>query len=437
MAVSMLLMLLFVQRPEEQMDPQVQVFGMEAYRNELKKIIVTKQQVIVGAITFTNADEVRSYMGDRRYMEYIESVLKKMASQSGVVGADSGVFFDYPGRVYTIVDTQEGYSEELLKYAYEKLEDFINRGGDRGTLLNPVYSIFKFPDRLVTIDEALNYGRNQEYFFGPNEHYALAEKFFGRKDFQIFNNIDAVLNRAIDNRLFEMYYQPIYCPAEDRFVSAEALIRLNDPEFGFISPGMLIGVAEQRGLMNVIGNFVLDMVFSFVGSEEFKKLGLDYVEVNLSIHQCVNPELPELVELMARRYHVLPSQINFEVTETANADFEIAMDRNMEILRDMGYTFSLDDYGTGYSNIHRVSRLPLSIIKIDKEMVDAMGEEKGFLILKNSVRMMKDIHMKIVAEGVEDKEYADAIIDLGCDYIQGYYYSKPLPKDVLIQFLQK
>lgn len=434
MAISLLLMLLFVQRPEEQMDPKLQVFGLEAYRNELRKITVTKQQVLIGVITFINADEVRSYMGDRRYMEYIEGVLKKM--QAALTGEDSAVFFDYPGRVYIIVDSQNNFSEEFLKTAYENLVEFVNCGGDR-TLLNPVYSIFKFPDYLTTSDEVLNYGRNQEYFFRANESYALADTFFKRNDFQIFNHIDTIFNRAIDDKLFEMYYQPIYCPEKNRFTSAEALIRLNDPEYGFISPGILISVAEQRGLMNVIGNIVLDMVFSFVGSEEFRALGLDFVEVNLSTHQCMNSELPDIVKFIEKKYHVSPSQINFEVTETANADFESAMERNMDVLKEMGYTFSLDDYGTGYSNIHRVLRLPLSLIKIDKEMIDDMGEEKGFLILKNTIRMMKDIHMKIVAEGVENKEFAEAIIDLGCDYIQGYYYAKPLPKDELIRFLQK
>lgn len=436
MAISMLLMLLFVQRPEEQMDPQVQVFGFDAYRTELKKIVFTRQKVTIGVITFTNADEVRTYMGDDRYMEYIENVLRKMAGQSASIEADCGIFFEYPGRVYTIVDTWDYYGDELAQIAYDSIEDYIYRGAERGAFLTPVYSIFRFPDRLTTVDEVLNYGRNQEHFFAPGEkRYSLADRFFNRSDFEIFNHIDEILYRAIEQHLFEMYYQPIYSAKEQTFTSAEALIRLNDPEYGYISPAVLINVAEQRGLMNIIGNYVLEMVFAFVGSKEFAELGLDYIEVNLSIHQCMNPDLARTVRQLEEKYGVSPSLINFEVTETANVDFESILDRNMQKLKKMGYTFSLDDYGTGYSNIHRVSRLPLSIIKIDKQMVDDMGEEKGFIILKNSVRMMKDINMRIVVEGVEEKEYADAVIDLGCDYIQGYYYAKPMPKDELITFL--
>ena len=436
MAISMLLMLLFVQRPEEQMDPKVQVFGWDAYRAELQKIVITKQKVLVGIVTFTNAEEVRTYMGDDRYRDYITSVLTKMAEQSKIVRADSGIFFEYPGRVYTIVDTQEGYGEHLCEVAFEQIEKAIDRGAEKGALLTPVYSLMKFPDRLTTSEEVINFGHNQEHFFVPGQTYALADDFFDRPDFAIFNHVDAVLARAIKNRSFEMYYQPIYNTTEKRFSSAEALIRLNDPEYGFVPPILLISVAEQRGLMSIIGNFVLDMVYRFVGSEEFEKTGLDFVEINLSIHQCMNPDLPQTIRVLQEKYHVDPAKINFEVTETANADFEAVVDANMEILTKMGYTFSLDDYGTGYSNIHRVSKLPLSIIKIDKILVDDMGEEKGFLILKNSIRMMKDINMKIVVEGVEDKEGAEALIDLGCDFIQGYYYAKPMPKDDLLKFLK-
>ena len=126
---------------------------------------------------------------------------------------------------------------------------------------------------------------------------------------------------------------------------------------------------------------------------------------------------------------------NFEVTETENVDVEHVINQNMAILSRMGYTFSLDDYGTGYSSIHRIFKLPLRMVKIDKTLVDDMGEEKGFLILKNTIRMMKDIRMDVVVEGIEEKEYAEAVIDLGCDYIQGFYYARPMPKDQLLEFL--
>ena len=101
----------------------------------------------------------------------------------------------------------------------------------------------------------------------------------------------------------------------------------------------------------------------------------------------------------------------------------------------MGYSFSLDDYGVGYSNIQRMSKLPLDIIKIDKSLVDEMFTNDGRVIIKNTIRMMKGIHKELVVEGVETKEAVDALAEMSCDYIQGFYYSRPLPEDAFIQFM--
>ena len=113
------------------------------------------------------------------------------------------------------------------------------------------------------------------------------------------------------------------------------------------------------------------------------------------------------------------------------------MDIDLNGLKDMGYDFSLDDYGTGYSNIQRVSKLPFSIIKIDKSLIDGIGTEDGMSLVKNAIRMMKDIRKEIVAEGVETKEALDKLAEMGCDYIQGFYFSKPLPKDEFLEFIKE
>ena len=435
MAISLLFMLLFVQRPEEQMDVYTQVFGWKAYRAELQKILITKQKVVIGIITFTNAAEMRAYLGEDRYNEYIKDVLRKIEENSKSLKNDKMIFFEYPGRVYIIVDSQDEYCEESARYVLEFLERAVHRGGESGAVLKPIHTILKFPEQLTSADEVINFGHNHEHFFTADKKFALAEEFLERDDFEIYNNIDSILENAIEHQLFEMYYQPIYNTKEHRFTSVEALIRLKDPTYGWISPGILISTAEQRGLMNIIGNFVLDSVFSFVGSKEFERSGIECVEVNLSVHQCLNPEFPDIVQRLQQRYHVSPSIINFEVTETENVDVEHVINQNMAILSRMGYTFSLDDYGTGYSSIHRIFKLPLRMVKIDKTLVDDMGEEKGFLILKNTIRMIKDIRMDVVVEGIEEKEYAEAVIDLGCDYIQGFYYARPMPKDQLLEFL--
>lgn len=251
----------------------------------------------------------------------------------------------------------------------------------------------------------------------------------------IESNLNEILLEAVKNERFEMYYQPIYDIKAGKFRSAEALIRLNDPEYGMIMPGLFITAAEQKNMLGPIGEFVLEDVFRFVGSEEFKKSGVEFVEVNLSVQQAIDPFLISHIERLQEKFGVLPSQINFEVTESIYAQDHDLLHYNLEKLRSMGYQLSLDDYGTGYSNITRMLSLPLSIIKFDKSMVDAADNASGLSVLEHSVTMMKDIRKATLVEGVETKERAEQVIKMGVEYIQGFYYAKPLPVPQFLEFI--
>lgn len=185
-----------------------------------------------------------------------------------------------------------------------------------------------------------------------------------------------------------------------------------------------------------IGKIILETVYRFISRHDPESLGLSYIEINLSVAQCLQRELPETIRRLQDRYGVSPSQVNFEVTETMFDNLSGVMEKNLRELAAMGYTFSLDDYGVGYSNIQRLKSLPLSIIKVDKSLVDDMFTEDGKVIIENTVHMMQGIHKKLVIEGVETREAVEAIGGLDCDYIQGYYYSRPLSAGDFVRFMQ-
>lgn len=129
--------------------------------------------------------------------------------------------------------------------------------------------------------------------------------------------------------------------------------------------------------------------------------------------------------------------INLEITESAAAYSEETLVRNMAWLSLADITFSLDDYGSGYSNVNYLVDLPFTIVKLDKYMIwSAFKQVKMRKILENTIAMFKDINLKVVAEGIETEEMAEAVTSMGADYIQGYYYAKPMPKDALIELLQ-
>ena len=245
------------------------------------------------------------------------------------------------------------------------------------------------------------------------------------------------MKKAIELNSFEVYYQPIY-DLEDKSVrSLEALLRLNDEELGFIPPDEFIRIAEKNGMIIDISSIAFRKVCEFIHDNDIKSLGIDYVEYNLSIVECDNPMLAnDLLDVM-NEFGVSPSQVNFEITETAQAHNVKELIHNMERLIESGSTFSMDDYGTGYSTTHYLIKLPLHIVKIDKSILwPAMKDAKSYNVLRQLVATIKSIDKKIVVEGVETQEMVDVLDELKCDYLQGYFYSKPVPADQIINYLK-
>ena len=267
--------------------------------------------------------------------------------------------------------------------------------------------------------------------------------------------IDEKVRNAISEGRLEVYYQPIFSCRKMRFVAAEALLRMHDDEHGFVSPEIFVPVAENNGSIVRIDNFVIEQVCSMISRNNLKKLGVDYIEVNLSPGDCIQDDLVGKISGFLENYRIDPGSINLEITETAPDEFTGIVDRNVKALNDLGINFSLDDFGTGYSSLSRILTLPLKIIKLDKTLVQpafrvgqsaAEGEDERTknirntsprLMLESYVEMIKRIGHEIVAEGVETKEQAEEIIRMGCDYIQGFYFARPMPEAEFIKVLRE
>lgn len=257
---------------------------------------------------------------------------------------------------------------------------------------------------------------------------------FGKQDKEV--EILAAVKKATKNKTFKVYYQPIYDTKKKKIVAAEALIRLIDDELGFISPEIFIPLAEREGYILEIGRFVFEEVCRFYSESKLKNRGIDYIEVNLSAIQCMHSELAnEFIEIM-QEHGLTFDQINFEITETSAMDSNIAVTQNMNCFVDNGVDLSLDDYGTGYSNLSYLYHLPFSFVKIDKSILwSAEKNEKASITLENIFKMAKNLSMKIVVEGVETEEHIKKLLNLECDYFQGYYFSKPVPGKDFVDYV--
>ena len=434
-AISMLIVSIGIQRPEDYIDSFTQLMKYSAYVRHMKRAYYNDKHVNVIMLNIGNFQMIQAMIGFDSATELLREVADKIREINKKLHGAADLYYLDNCR-FRMVFARENYAK--AEAVAEELNQELKRKTSFKGLdisLMPFIVLARCPEEITDFKMLMSFGAD----FHVRNHYTgqimKAGEIYNQNQLNIQNNIDAIIDRAIENESFQVYYQPIYSISQGRFLSAEALIRLNDPQFGFISPEMLITAAEQNGAIHKIGEFVFEQVCRFIASDEFKELGLDYIEVNLSVAQIMNGDLPETIFAIMNKYGVSPDKINLEITETAAAYAQRVMTENLETLVRAGLSFSLDDYGTGYSNMKRVIQLPLKIIKLDKSFVDENNNPKMWIFLKNTVKMLKDMNMEIVVEGVETQEMLDAFSDMHCDFIQGYFFSKPIPANDFITFI--
>lgn len=242
--------------------------------------------------------------------------------------------------------------------------------------------------------------------------------------------IEKAVDLAINRDTVQVYFQPIFNTKRKCYTSAEALVRIYDDDLGNISPEIFIPISEKNGRIVKLGTLIFEKVCKFISEANLKETSIAYIDVNVSVVQCMQKNFAnELLDIM-EKYHVDASQINLEITETAAINSISILRENIEVLHAKGISFSLDDYGSGYASIGYLHKLPFQIIKIDKYMVwDAFKNRRAGIALKFTVGMLKELDVDIVAEGVETDEQRMHLERIGCNYLQGWLYSKAVPED--------
>lgn len=302
--------------------------------------------------------------------------------------------------------------------------------------------LFDFPGDIRSEEEfhsLIKYFLTDDYYNRFNVLNSMNEEFFRKK--KRYEDVRGLVEEAIRTEGIEMYYQPIYSAERDDFHSAEALVRLRDVDsIGFVSPEEFIRIAEKEHLILQLEDIILRKICKFIQNAELKKYGIEYIEVNLSGNQCMQEDLYTQLQDLIEEFHISPDFINFEVTETAAIGDSSCLSYNMEKMKSFGSTFTLDDYGSGASNLQYLVDYPFEIVKLDKSIVWTHFREadpKTRPVLPLSVRMLREMNVLIVAEGVEYEEEKEGLIRMGVQYLQGYYFSKPIGEKEFLQFLRE
>ncbi|MDE7379800.1 MAG: EAL domain-containing protein, partial [Clostridia bacterium] len=429
--IAILLIYVTLQRPEDAIDAASGAFNARTFNRRGHMRLNSGKPFWIFAMEINNMTVVNSSFGLNGGNQVLKEVAGRIMSRlkkNQYLYRLSGV------RFAVMFDTKEDYqqfAERCKGIFYEPVS--VNETELRITALACVIAVPEVTNKLSEVEDLIRYYRNS---INVSEDIITADKDAIEKA-RRREMVDYAIQTAINNRTFEVYYQPIYSVKNNCFNGCEALLRLRDEKLGFISPDEFIPIAEQNGKIIEVGRFVIEEVCRFIKSNDLQNKGIEFVDINLSVIQCMHPEIISDIEQTLEKYNVPRSMVNLEITETASAQSYAMLQSKLNELHSNGFTISLDDFGTGFASVEYLISFPFDIVKLDKSLVWAyMSTKKYEPILQHYMPMLHSLGTRIVAEGVETKEMVDALTQLGCDYLQGYYYSKPIPKEKFLEFIE-
>ena len=436
-SLSVLMLAFFVFRPDESIDLETGLSSFIPFENDIENLILSGRRAIVIFCKISNDSEIRNLTDIRVYRKILRSIGDILIKERYRGILSSSDFYYLRGGLYANI-IQGRFDRALIRKQIDKLVDRYSEGysgAGYDVQLDMCICSVLIPDDISEKEELMKFSERIQNLIEPWKPVQYSEISFDR-EFVILNSIDSIIEDAIRHNRFEMYYQPIYSLKDKTYKCAEALIRLNSEEFGSISPSVFIPAAEKTGRIVHIGDFVIKDVCRFLSQHSPKELGVDYIEVNLSIIQCMQADMAVKIKKYMSEYNIDPNWINFEITETAaDGAYERVLE-TMNAISAEGVRFSLDDYGSGYSNLHRVMSFPYKVIKIDKSLTDEAADPEKRRILEEAIKLIKSMGARIVVEGVESKEISDWFEAQGCDFIQGVYYAKPMTEQEYLDFMK-
>jgi len=340
--------------------------------------------------------------------------------------------FDKNAFVIFVLGEDEEKINELIRY-FEKTIYDIARENEIRLTVQPFFGITKY-DRSSTVNENVenaHLARNNS-----ERHFELATFFSNDLKFTFTAQETKEMIDALNNKEFVVYYQPKFNLNSKRFISSEALIRWNSPKYGLIPPARFIAKAEAAGLIHDLDTFVFQTVCKDLKDAKMKGKRLIPVSINFSLYEFYSPNFIQyLIETIDK--HDIPRHlIEIEITETTTQVNSFLCISVIKKLRDEGIRILMDDFGVGYSNFNNLRKMPIDSIKIDKIFIDDIVSDAktrnivGFLISLGKVN-----GLEVIAEGVDNIEQVEILKRLKLDTIQGFFYSRPLPKKEYEQFL--
>ena len=434
-ALTILITFLSLENPDDYIDSESGVYNRDAFIVRAQENIdFNRSMFIIGLYSDTLVHVLRSIGEENRKLFYdiVFNFLQEKAGKENVYR------LTYEKFAIMLTNIPEEQSSEIVKDIWNYFREPLKCGNIEISISANMRTVV-FPEDVNTIEDLLDLiedSLEDKTSFEQGASLRSDPRILERRRRE--HKIVQILEQAMNTDAFDIVYQPIYNIEKGGYTSAEALLRLRSMELGDITPDEFIPLAEKNGLALQIGNFVFKEVCKYIANNKLWEKGIENVHVNLSVIQCLQEKLYELLFDIMDHYELDYKFVDLDVSETTTILANETLLRNMNAMIDHGMSFSLDNYGTGLSNTNTLVKYPFKYVKLDKTLVKAaVNDEKARIILHKTVSMVKDLDMMVVAEGVEDMGEYDMVVYLGCNYIQGFMFSNPLSPEDYLKFVSK
>lgn len=333
--------------------------------------------------------------------------------------------------------TQVDHVTWVVKRLLEALQKPFKIGGQE-IYLRPFIGVGIFPHDGLSVEELYSSAVNAcQYAIQQNgdDRYSFASQRINDRAISQLR-IEACLHSAIANNELELFYQPQIETATGRVDKFEALLRWQSADLGFVPPNEFIPVAEQTGLINALGDWVFDEALKQLRRWLDAGLDVSAVAVNLSGVQLRQPGILDRILRLLALHGLKNRHLEIELTESTLVDTRESSLKVLRQVKELGFQIAMDDFGTGYSSLAYLKTIPLSCVKIDRSFISGIGEnETDERLIASIVSMSHSLDLAVVAEGIETREQADYLTRLGCEYLQGYHFGRPVPARDAVEYI--
>jgi diguanylate cyclase (GGDEF)-like protein len=416
LALATFIMFLTLQNPTSHYDSLTMVYSRESFQDYLSKLINDKSKFQVIIVDIVDTTIINRTLGEEIGSQIITEVALKLKNL-----CPNNFIFRLDGDVFIIVTEKEEERNLILQDLRKKFPFNHSFGASKISVhvhLNYSESLSDFEDSseaICVIQDCAKLAKtNNSHLINES---SLTEVMRSRK-------VELALKNAIDKKDFCVYLQPIYNTETNLYEKAEALVRIQDPELGLIMPFEFIDLAEKNGSITKLTPIVIEQVCKFI-SQTTLPSSFKTISINLSVIDFLNNDLIKEITTIINKYKIDPSKLVFELTETV-ASVTPQVEDTMNKLKEFGVEFALDDFGSGYANLDAVVKLPFDVVKIDRELVLLIQNNRYRVMLEGLIKIMKNLDLDIIVEGIETEDQSKLISNMGANTHQGYLYSKPV-----------